>query len=90
MSETMGPPRAPWTDEQVAALNAFQADRRVHPFTCPERGDDAHHRISVLAAKRDVGMLVATRDGWVCPVCGYTQDWAHDGMLRPRPPVNTP
>jgi hypothetical protein len=53
--------RAPWTDEQVAALNAFQRDRRFHPFTCPgerERGERCKER-----------NLTATRDGWVC-ACG--------------------
>ena len=24
--------------------------------------------------------LVAKEEGWVCPVCTYTQKWAHDFM----------
>ena len=30
-----------------------------------------------------VGVHLRTmmRDGWVCSVCDYTQDWAHDFML---------
>ena len=24
--------------------------------------------------------LIATKDGWICPVCGYTQNWAHSFM----------
>lgn len=64
--------RAPWTEGQVAVLNAFQAEGRFHPFTC---GSDDH-----------VGphpRLVATEAGWVCPdpACGYTQDWAHAFMV---------
>lgn len=65
--------RAPWTPEQVAALNRFQREGGMHPFTCG--GDHESHHV-----------LVATPDGWVCPdrpVCGYTQDWAHWFMARP-------
>lgn len=63
--------RAPWTVEQVAALNAFQSAGRMHPFTCGGRHE------------RHVSLL-ATEDGWVCPVgCGYTQTWAHAFMVDP-------
>ena len=24
--------------------------------------------------------LIATENGWLCPVCGYTQNWAHSFM----------
>lgn len=54
--------RAPFTDEQIAALNQFQADGRFHPYTC---GNDSTH-----------ANLVATRDGWICPDCDYRQAWA--------------
>jgi hypothetical protein len=55
--------------EQVDALNAFQANGRFHPFTCPH----AHE------ADRE---LVATPAGWICRRCGYTQDWAHHQMIE--------
>ena len=58
----------PWTDEEVAALNRWQANPRVHSFTC---GTDSAHRV-----------LVATRDGWVCRDCEYRQHWAHAFMLN--------
>jgi hypothetical protein len=57
---------APWTDEQVTNLNAYQQGDVWHPFTC---GNDSRHRD-----------LVATRDGWICPDCDYTQNWAHGFM----------
>jgi hypothetical protein len=62
---------APWTDEQVAALNVFQNQGRFHPFTC---GRD-HSGSSPV--------LTATPEGWRCPVddCDYTQDWALKSML---------
>ena len=61
--------RPPWTDDQVAALNAWQHGP-MHPFTC-----GGNHAIHVI--------LEATTDGWVCPDCPYTQDWAHDFMADP-------
>ena len=64
----------PWTDEQVAALNRFQQSGEFHPFTCGSgnRTDEKH-----LDGE---GVLVATRNGWVCPWCDYRQGWAHDFM----------
>lgn len=53
---------APWNDETIARLNAHQHDDRFHPYTC---GYDSRH------------ILVATREGWKCPECDYTQNWAH-------------
>jgi hypothetical protein len=42
---------APWTQEQVDCLNAYQKCGLVHSYTCNECGQD----------------LFATKDGWVCP-----------------------
>lgn len=77
---------APWTEEQVAALNAWQAGTHYHPFTCGgARMDEAH-----VAYQRkhggDYGQLVAGPDGWRCPVCGYRQNWAHGHMAERQAP----
>lgn len=63
---------APWTDEQVAALNRWQEGDNIHPFTCVE-----HSKSPLLADKY----------GWVCleDDCDYHQNWAHDFMLEPPP-----
>lgn len=66
--------KAPFTPEQVAALNEFQKGP-MHPFTCP--GDKKH-------CYKD-NVLVATEQGWVCACGEYTQDWAHDFMVEPMP-----
>jgi hypothetical protein len=72
---------APWSAEQVTALNAFQHHGRMHPFTC-----GATH------ASGQSPVLVATNSGWVCPdpQCVYRQDWAHafmaQGAAVPVPP----
>lgn len=59
---------APWPDEVVLNLNAFQLRGEFHPFTC---GIDSDH-----------GSLIALPGGWICPDddCDYTQNWAHEFM----------
>lgn len=66
---TEGTINAPWTDEQVDALNRYQRAGYFHEFTC---GKD-----QCRAA------LVAQADGWACPRCDYRQDWAHAFMAVP-------
>lgn len=68
--------RAPWAPEQVAALNRFQAEGGMHPFTCG--GDHAPGSPA----------LIAYTDGWRCSQpygesCDYRQDWAHAFMADP-------
>lgn len=62
---------APWTKEQVDGLNRYQKSGLFHPFTCAnDHGGDR--------------VLVATEKGWVCERCAYTQNWAHEFMVRKR------
>lgn len=84
--------RAPWTAEQVAALNRWQANADVHPFTCGSgvRMDAAHRAFQASHPDQDFGQLVATENGWACPACGYRQAWAHDFMLSTPPSPGTP
>lgn len=74
---------APWTPEQVAALNAYQRCGQMHPFTCGKR--DRHR-------STNAGVLVAVEHGWTCPAlgCDYRQNWAHPFMATgpwPRPTI---
>ena len=66
--------QAPWTDEQVAALNKYQFSGVMHPFTCG-KPEGLPHTITTE-------VLIATTDGWICAVkgCSYTQNWAHEFM----------
>lgn len=70
---------APFSPEAVQALNEYQTDTSdappMHPFTCANRGDGNHG-----SEGGDLGVLIATVDGWVCPHCHYVQDWAHGFM----------
>ena len=62
--------RHAWTLDQVASLSHFQAASGFHPYTC---GNDKCPGIG----RDDERMpLVAEADGWHCPACPYTQDWA--------------
>ena len=57
--------KAPFTPQQVEALNKYQNCGIWHPFTCGNCRN----------------VLTATEKGWICSQCDYTQDWAHDFML---------
>lgn len=75
---------APWTPEQVAALNRWQDSGRVHPFTCGSGNRmDAEHQIQQANRGGDFGQLIASTNGWFCPACSYRQTWAHDFMADP-------
>jgi len=63
---------APWTAEQVSALNEYQQSGWMHPYTCGNR-DVVNH---LMRGERDLGILIATTEGWVCRDCYYTQNWA--------------
>ena len=69
--------KAPWTDEQVKALNETQHLGFVHEFTCA--GNNCKR-----SEREDNGILVATNEGWVCPCGEYKQDWAHEFMFDPE------
>jgi hypothetical protein len=56
--------QAPFTEGQVASLNAYQRCGQLHEFTCG----------------KCKAMLVANRDGWTCQCGQWRQTWAHDFM----------
>lgn len=67
--------KAPFTQEQVVAMSAWQFEARFHPFTCGKRDDPPE-------LHGDKGILIPTVRGWICQFCDYTQDWAHDFMAK--------
>ena len=74
---------APFTKDQVENMNAHQTKDWLHPFTCPHREPETHGTFN-----GDMGALVATVDGWVCPWCDYRQYWAHP--FQTETPANPP
>lgn len=73
---------APFSPEQVEALNRFQQSMVFHPFTCGGNRSDEKHKAYQKEHGGDFGQLVATEKGWICPSCGYTQDWAWSIMAK--------
>lgn len=65
--------QAPWSEGEVAALNAWNTSGLYHPMTCGNTGHSTHQT------------LFAETDGWHCPDpdCSYTQNWALAFMLDP-------
>ncbi len=58
---------APFTEDQVASINAYQKSGVFHPFTCG-CGDCR-------------AVLRANTHGMVCDAChGWTQKWVHKFM----------
>jgi len=78
--------KAPFTKDQVTALNSYQVSDQMPPFTCGgDKDGDRHNEAHKEYAERlsvKSGTLIATEEGWRCPVCTYTQDWAHDFMVK--------
>jgi len=79
---------APWTDEQVASLNAYQKAGYVHPFTSSPRPCDCggsselgmQHAETCNRSEGGID-LIATKDGWVEWLGGpVVQNWAHKFM----------
>lgn len=78
----------PWAAEQIEALDRYQKNVRVHPYTCGgDRDDEAHRRYAIQHGQTDFGILVPTENGWACPVCDYKQEWAHRMSLHIIPSV---
>jgi hypothetical protein len=69
--EIMSIIKAPWSDEQVTSLNAYQNCNECHPFTGTRKPNG------------DETPLIATPAGWIEEENGpVVQDWAHSWMLN--------
>jgi hypothetical protein len=58
---------APFTAQQIDALNTWQRWGATRPFTCPK------HQAT----------FQALAEGWRCPIggCTHSQDWAYEFMV---------
>lgn len=69
--------KAPFTEDQVRIIGELQSRVRYgHPYTCRRRTDSPHQ-----VRNGDTGVLDVSRDGFVCPDCGYVQDWIFESSL---------
>lgn len=62
-----------FSPDDVVKLGKRQMDGKYHPYTCANRGDGKHG-----SAYGDLGALIPTVNGWICPFCDYKQGWAHE------------
>lgn len=89
---------APFSPEQVDALNQFQLGvswcSPGHPVLCPHWGgsedaldDDAPAGARITHGEQGgpLGVLVATASGWQCPHCDHSQNWAYGFMAQLAP-----
>lgn len=67
-----------FSPDEVVRLDHYQRSGHFHPFTCENRGDGNHRDMG-----GDLGALIPTVRGWICPFCDYTQNWAHGFMKGP-------
>ena len=65
---------APFTDDQVASLNAYQESEHVHPYTCGSQSCPGRDVAGDLPMAADRGGLHCI--GGACGMA-YTQTWAH-------------
>lgn len=66
--------KALFEDKSIEGRNKLQKSNLVHPFTCGnDRMDSPHSEYQKLHPDEDFGQLIATEEGWICPVCDYKQ-----------------
>lgn len=65
--------QAPFTVDEVQALERRQADERCHPYTC--NASHGTHSACKLDSHPDTARLIPTTYGWVCQYCNYKQEW---------------
>ena len=66
--------KAPFTEEEIKEFNEHQENVMYHPYTCCSTDSDGNH---CERSKHNWGILMATKDGLVCPCGKYKQDWFH-------------
>lgn len=64
----------PWSDEVIKDLEVRQANQMMHPYTCDRRSPECEVNMKPRDYSKD-GVLIPTKDGWVCPCGKYKQNW---------------
>ena len=65
-----------FTEEQIEELKKHQNNPMFHPYTCDRSVDECEVNQKPRDYSKD-GVLIPTKEGWVCPCGKYTQKWAH-------------
>jgi len=76
-----------FSEENIKKLNEQQTSGKFHPYTCCGENVPECKRNQSYEARRkgetipytaeNEGVLIATKDGWICPCGKYKQDWFH-------------
>lgn len=66
--------KSPFTEEQIDNFNRQQLSGEYHPYTCCSTDNDGNH---CDREKHNWGILIATKNGLICPCGKYTQNWFH-------------
>ncbi len=69
-----------FTEEQVEKINKFQICGRFHPLTCDRKHDNCETKIN--SSERKDGVLIATKEGLVCPCGKYKQTSINSFILE--------
>lgn len=72
---------SPFSEEQIKKLNDYQKSGRFHPLTCDRKAKECEVRSDPRDFSKD-GVLIATKEGWVCPCGKYKQDWAPGAIMN--------
>ncbi len=65
---------APFSQKVVETINNFQRLDNFHPLTCGSGNRKGH--------ADGEGILVATKDGLICPFCDYKQNWIPEIIIE--------
>lgn len=63
--------KAPWTDHEVKLLKIRQEEENMHPYTCDRESPNCEKKKDW---NKD-GVLIPTKEGWICPCGDFKQDW---------------
>lgn len=81
--------KAPFNEEEIKNINKNQENGECHPFTCcspdniPEclrvkaTTDRFEKNLDISYNSITEGILIATKDGLICPCGKYNQDWVY-------------
>lgn len=64
--------KSKYSKKQIEQFNKSQTNNTFHPYTCDRKHKDCEVNIKPRDLKKN-GVLIATKDGLVCPCGNYKQ-----------------
>jgi len=69
------------TEQQIKILNERQTCGYLHPYTCDRSAKECEVHMNPRDYSKD-GVLIPTKDGWVCPCGKYKQPYRNEIWCR--------